>query len=50
MGQHRIEGAMDRVARPRMVAGEGEQRIGRHAGAGAAKPDAGRRQIPQICE
>ena len=43
-----IEGGMNGVAGARMVEREVEQRLGRQAGAGAAKPDARRGQVPQI--
>ena len=38
---------MHRVAGARVVEREGEQRVGRQAGAGPAEPDARRRQFPQ---
>ena len=40
----RIEGGMNGIAGPRMIEREVKQRLGRHAGAGAAEPDARRRQ------
>ena len=46
-GRH-IEGGMNGVAGARVIEREVEQRLGRQAGAGAAEPDARRRQVPQI--
>src|SRR6202035_5091549 len=43
-----VEGGMNRVAGARVVEREVEQRLGRQAGAAAAEPDAGRREVPQI--
>jgi hypothetical protein len=39
---------MNRIAGACVVERKSAPRLGRHAGAGAAKPDACRRQIPQI--
>ena len=41
-----IEGGMNGVAGARMIQRKFEQRLGRQAGARAAKPDARRRQVP----
>jgi len=41
---------MNRVAGARMVEREVKQRLGRQARTGAAKPDAGRGQRPQIAD
>ena len=43
----RIESGVNGIARTRVVEREGKQRVGRHARAGAAEPDARRRQLPQ---
>ena len=43
-----IKGGMNGIAGARMIQGKGEQRLGRQAGAGPAKPDARRRQMAQI--
>jgi hypothetical protein len=45
-----IEGGMNGIAGARMVKGKGEQRIGRQAGAGAAKANARRGQLAQIAQ
>ena len=45
-----IEGGMNGIAGARVIERKVEQCLGRHACAGPAKPDARRRQVPQIAQ